>query len=141
MRIFKPKFDFRSYGKVYLWMSPLFLLFYAFERDFWNSLLLLLIQYAIITVVFLIAQFTTKYRLSDGKIYYRSFIFFGSIPVEGIHKIEVGKTLWAGMKPATAQNGIIVYYNKYDEIYFSPESNQEMVDAILEINPNITVIY
>ncbi|MFZ4262832.1 PH domain-containing protein [Sphingobacterium sp. HJSM2_6] len=141
MQIFKPKLDFKSYGKVYLWISPLFFLFLALERDFWKSIQFLLIQYGIITLVFLIIQWTTRYRLFEGKIYYRSFFLFGSIRIKDIHKIEVGRTLWVGMKPATAEHGIIVYYNRYDEIYFSPQSNQEMVDALLEINPDISVNY
>ena len=49
-------------------------------------------------------------------------------------------TLWVGTRPATAKNGVIIYYNKYDEIYFSPSDNEAFVAALLEINPEIKVV-
>jgi len=35
---------------------------------------------------------------------------------------------------------VIIYYNKYDEIYFSPADNEAFVVALLEINPEIEVV-
>jgi hypothetical protein len=48
--------------------------------------------------------------------------------------------MYVGMKPAFARNGIIVRYNKYDEIYISPPDNNEFVEELLKINPEIEVV-
>lgn len=47
--------------------------------------------------------------------------------------------MWTGLKPATARNGLIIKYNKFDEIYISPETNDTFVDKILELNGNIVI--
>jgi len=65
---------------------------------------------------------------------------FGKFSVSSIQKIAINKTLWVGTRPATARNGIIIYYNKYDEIYFSPSDNEAFATALLEINPEIEVV-
>jgi len=40
-----------------------------------------------------------------------------------------------GLKPATATKGLIIKYDKYNDIYISPDSNESFVEAILKINP------
>ena len=70
----------------------------------------------------------------------RSSILFGKFSISSIHKIAVNQTLWVGTRPATVKNGVIIYYNKYDEIYFSPSDNEAFVAALLEINPEIEVV-
>ncbi len=48
--------------------------------------------------------------------------------------------MWSGIKPALARNGLIIRYHKYDEIYIAPESNDEMIDDLMKLNPSIKVI-
>jgi hypothetical protein len=78
--------------------------------------------------------FGTNYELSykEGLIY-RSGPFHGKIRIESITEIVKGKTLWVGFKPATSGKGLIIKYNKYDEIYISPKTK------ILELNYNIKI--
>lgn len=45
----------------------------------------------------------------------------GKIEIVGIKEIIIGKSLWSGFKPATAKNGLIIKYDKYNEIYISPK--------------------
>ncbi len=47
--------------------------------------------------------------------------------------------LYSGLKPALAFKGIIVYYGKYDEIYFSPKTNASFVEELLKINNSIVI--
>ena len=82
----------------------------------------------------------TYYHINGGELRWRSSVLFGKFPISSIHKITVNKTLWVGTRPATARNGVIIYYNKYDEIYFSPSDNEAFVAALLEINPEIEVV-
>jgi hypothetical protein len=93
------------------------------------------------TTLMMIAFYThTYYRIEGNELRWRSSILFGKFSVSNIHKVAVNQTLWVGTRPATARNGVIIYYNKYDEIYFSPSDNEAFVDALLEINPEIEVV-
>jgi hypothetical protein len=93
------------------------------------------------TTLMMIAFYTHTYYTIDGnELHWRSSILFGKFSVSSIQKIAVNKTLWMGTRPATARNGVIIYYNKYDEIYFSPSDNEAFVKALLEINPEIEVV-
>jgi hypothetical protein len=93
------------------------------------------------TTLMMIAFYTHTYYTEDGdELRWRSSILSGRFSVSSIHKVSVNKTLWVGTRPATARNGVIIYYNKYDEIYFSPSNNEAFVAALLEINPEIEVV-
>ena len=93
------------------------------------------------TTLMMIAFYThTYYRIDGDELRWRSSILFGKFSVSSIHKVVVNQTLWVGTRPATAKNGVIIYYNKYDEIYFSPSDNEAFVAALLEINPEIEVV-
>ncbi|MGY5847402.1 PH domain-containing protein [Salegentibacter sp. HM20] len=86
------------------------------------------------------ALLSTNYELTDKFFLYRSGPLKGKIEIDKIREIVVGKTLWVGLKPALAKKGLIIKYNKYDEIYISPESNESFVQKIREINPGINII-
>ena len=93
------------------------------------------------TTLMMISFYThTYYTIGGDELRWRSSILSGRFSVSSIHKVSVNKTLWVGTRPATARNGVIIYYNKYDEIYFSPANNEAFVTALLEINPEIEVI-
>lgn len=84
--------------------------------------------------------FGTVYWLQDGRLRYKSGPWKGAVAVESITLIEEGKTSWVGMKPALARNGLVIKYNRFDEIYIAPESNQEVIADLLSINRNIQVV-
>ena len=93
------------------------------------------------TTLMMISFYThTYYRIDGDELQWRSSILFGKFSVSSIREVVVNQTLWVGTKPATARNGVIIYYNKYDEIYFSPADNEAFVAALLEINPEIEVV-
>ncbi len=84
--------------------------------------------------------FGTNYELSkENEFIYRSGPFNGKIEIEKITEIVKGKTLWVGFRPATARNGLIVKYDKFEEIYISPKTNESFVEKILEFNKNIKI--
>lgn len=83
--------------------------------------------------------YTTRYWIKADHLHYRSLFFKGKIDIHRIRKIEVGKTLYTGIRPATSRFGIIIRYAKYEEIYCSPYSNKLMVGALLAVNPSIEV--
>lgn len=99
------------------------------------SLAVLWVPAALLGWIFL----STGYRIERGHLIYRSAFLRGRIPVHGISEIVSGTTLWVGTKPALARNGMIIQYNGYQQVYIAPESNQEMIAHLLELNPRIRV--
>jgi hypothetical protein len=95
----------------------------------------------ILAPVFLLAWFWfgTNYTIDAEYIRYKSGFIFGKISILEIRKIEMNKTLWIGLRPALAKNGLIIKYGKYDEIYFSPVDKEKFVGLLQEINPSIIV--
>lgn len=83
--------------------------------------------------------FDTGYELTQSELKYKSGPLRGSIEIKKIHEIVKGKTLWAGIKPAMARNGLIIKHGKYDEIYISPDSNDAFINEILKLNKNIII--
>jgi hypothetical protein len=100
----------------------------------WTDILLILV------VGFLMwLHFGTEYELTQTELKYKSGPISGKIEVRKIREIIKGKSLWSGLKPATARNGLIIKYGKYDEIYISPKTNDTFVNKILELNSTITI--
>ena len=81
----------------------------------------------------------TNYELTQTELKYKSGPIRGKIEIDKIHEIIKGKTLWSGLKPATARNGLIVKYEKYNEIYISPKTNESFVKKILDLNEKIKI--
>jgi hypothetical protein len=82
----------------------------------------------------------TNYELTQTELKYKSGPIRGKIEIDKIHEIIKGKTLWSGLKPATARNGLIIKYEKYNEIYISPKTNDSFVKKILELNDKIKIM-
>jgi len=83
--------------------------------------------------------FGTYYKLTASNLEYTSGPMKGSIPVTKIKEIIVGKTMWSGLKPATAKKGLIIKYDTYNEIYITPKARDFFIMRILEINPDIKI--
>ncbi len=45
-----------------------------------------------------------------------------------------------GFKPVLAQNGLIIQYGKWHEIYISPEEKDAFIDHLKQINESIDVV-
>lgn len=104
--------------------------------DFW------VLSWVVVIVFFMLSMLHgTRYRLNNEKLFFRCGPFFGSIKIKSITEIIVGKTLWVGMRPATARNGLIVKYKGglWGEIYISPKTNEAFVEEILKHNSNIKI--
>ena len=75
----------------------------------------------------------------ENGLIYKSGPIIGKISVDRITEIIKGKTLWAGLKPATSRKGLIVKYDKYNEVYISPKTNESFIKKILELNGQIKI--
>jgi Protein of unknown function (DUF1200). len=83
--------------------------------------------------------FGTRYELAPDGLVYQCGPMRGRISYDRIREIVKGKTLWVGLKPATARKGLIVKFDRFDEIYISPDTNESFIEKILEKNPNIKI--
>lgn len=99
------------------------------------------------SVIILISAFLawtylgTNYTLTDEEVKIKSGPIKFKIKIENISEIIVNTTLWVGWKPATALNGIIIKYNRFDEIYISPNTNELFVKEIIKKKSHIKVTY
>ena len=105
------------------------------KYEYWTLILIL----AIVGLLFWL-YFGTNYELSqEGGLIYRNGPFNGKINTDRITEIIKGKTLWVGFRPATARKGLIIKYDKYNELYISPKTNELFINKILELNNRIKI--
>jgi hypothetical protein len=92
------------------------------------------------TMLYLIWMWFDTYYVIDGdELTYKSALFKGTIDIKTIREISTGKTLYAGLKPSLAGNGLVIKYNKWDDIYLSPSDSKQFVEELKSINPQIKV--
>lgn len=84
--------------------------------------------------------FGTGYRIDATHVHYRCGPFRGKITIDTIREVELNTTMWSGFRPALAMRGIVIKYNKYDEIYFSPDTNEAFIQALLDVKEDIVVV-
>ncbi|MAN27481.1 MULTISPECIES: PH domain-containing protein [Mesonia] len=111
----------------------LIILFYSKEDQVLNFIIA---SIPLILLIWIILS--TKYKIQEKNLHYRSGFIKGKININEIKEITIGKTKWSGLKPALATNGLIIKYN-FEEIYIAPIKKAEILKKLLSINPNIKV--
>jgi hypothetical protein len=102
----------------------------------WPAVMVFLVPAGVLTWIW----FDTYYIIKDEQLFYKSAFIKGSIPVSAIHEIKKHKGLYSGgLKPALSMKGLVVKYNRYDDMYISPEKTDEFIAELQKINPNIKV--
>ena len=82
---------------------------------------------------------STHYTFEQDTLLCRSLMFKRRISYESIRKIEQNTSLYAGLKMSTAFRGIIIHYNKYDELFISPAESERFLSLLKERNEGIIV--
>ena len=82
----------------------------------------------------------TYCKIQGDKLIYRSGFIHGEIDINNIKEIIKGKTMWVGLKPAFAIGGLIIKYNRFDDIYLAPKNNEELIEDLLKLNGDIVVL-
>lgn len=124
------------YASIALLIFPLFPLF---QEKFTLGSVGIAVFCIGVAVLLLWLLYGTYYIIDEANITYHSGPIRGKIEIDKIHTIVKGKSLYAGLRPATALNGLVIKYGKYDEIYFSPDSNESFIAEVLRINHRIKV--
>jgi hypothetical protein len=84
----------------------------------------------------------TKYRIKEKQLFNFSGPIRGSIEIATIRKVERWNKWYVTslLKPALGKDGLIIYYNKFDDIYISPKEKEIFIAALRKINPDIEVV-
>lgn len=119
-------------------LSTIFFTWWSNTQIFGFNLWLTILLLSIIGIIIWTIK-DTFYILTEKELKFKSGFLSGSIKTESIKELEVNKTMWVGIKPATAKRGVIVKYNQFDQIYISPRDNEEFVKELLKIKPEIKI--
>lgn len=84
---------------------------------------------------------STYYKITENTLFYRSGPIAGGIEIKKIREISPNKTMYVGLKPALAFKGLIIRYEKYNDIYISPAHPGAFIDELLKVNPSIVVVH
>jgi hypothetical protein len=106
------------------------------HRDAWEPRAILIMMPAGLLLWF---WFGTYYSIRPGTIEYHSGPFFGKIQISSIKKIKKNKGLFVGLRAALAFGGMVLTFNRWDEIYISPRDPEEFIHHLLEQNPQIEI--
>jgi hypothetical protein len=92
------------------------------------------------TLIYLIWMwYDTSYLIDGNTLSYRSAFLKGVIEIDTITEVIKNRKLFSGKKPSLSNKGIIVRYNKYDDIYLSPKNIDEFIGALKTVNPNFKI--
>ena len=84
----------------------------------------------LIMLFFIGSALTTKFTISSSELICGTFYWKKRIPFTSIRKVEKQIGLFAGWKISTANKGVIIHYNKYDELLISPDREQIFISEI-----------
>ena len=107
-------------------------LFTIIYEDDYSVIWVFLIVLTFLALLFISIYKTTYFRLDQHNLFCKSLIFKKEIPYSSIKKVEKQQGIYAGIKFSTAWKGIIVHYNKYDELLISPENEEIFIAKIQE---------
>lgn len=93
----------------------------------------------VILICVLWFSLSCKYTILNNVLKYNWGPMKGSLAISSITQIERDSILWSGIRPATARNGLVIKYEKYNEIYFTPKNEDEFIKELLKRNAAIIV--
>lgn len=85
-----------------------------------------------IALLFISISKTTYFRLDEDVLFCKSLIFTKKIFYSSIRKVEKQKGIYAGLKFSTAWRGLVIHYNKFDELLISPEDEEIFIEKLNE---------
>ena len=94
---------------------------------------------ALLGILFYTILKTTYFIFEEDNLVCKSLFVKRSIPYSSIRKIEKQKGLYAGLKMSTSMKGLVIYYNKFDELLISPEKVDEFIAEVEKRKTNFLV--
>ena len=80
---------------------------------------------------------TTYYIIEGNELICKSLFLKKKIEINSIRKVEKSNSLGSLFKIATAFHGLTIHYNKFDDVFISPENHPEFCKLLNEQNPSI----
>ncbi len=109
------------------------------DMSFWGQLVLVAINGATIGLLGW-AWLGMRYELTTNELRVFSGPFRKKIALSRVKLAQVGETMWVGNhRYGTAKGGIIIRFDGYDELYITPETNEQFMEALLERLPELEV--
>jgi hypothetical protein len=107
-------------------------LFTIIYEDDCSVIWVFLIVLTFLALLFISIYKTTYFRLEDEKLFCKSLVFKKEILYSSIRKVEKQQGIYAGIKFSTAWKGLVIHYNKYDELLISPENEEIFIEKLNE---------
>ena len=91
--------------------------------------------------IFTILYFTTYYKIQNDILIISMFFYKVKIKISDIRAIKYSNSFIKTnlYKPGFHYKGIEIFYNKFDDIFISPENKEKFIQLLLEHNPNIEI--
>lgn len=83
---------------------------------------------------------TTYFIIEGNELICKSLFLKRKIEINNIRKIEKSNSLGSLYKISTAFHGLTIHYNKFDDVFISPENHLEFCKLLNEQNPSIQFI-
>ena len=124
---------------VVIWGVALFLLYSIYEAVFIEVNILGAVVMTALLVLLIIFWFRTIYKIEGDilHIYYGPFRF--KVKISEITSIRHAKNIFTG--PSLSIERIEITYSNYSVIQISPKEKEELVKALLQMNPNIKILH
>lgn len=123
---------------VLVWLTVLVSLWMIVTEFSWSfSGIIWLVTGTLILGLLLWFWFGTNYRITEGTLIIHNGPFRYRITVNEIHRIRKTKSILA--TPALSVDRLAVEYGKYMDVQISPQNEEEFVELLVRLNPDIQV--
>jgi hypothetical protein len=103
-----------------------------------------LLLFGVFAITWYFTFFYKRYWIEGDKLFIKTVSGTKSVDITSIRKLETDKVDWFGTMRLTIlrpyRKGMVLHYNKIDDIFVDPENPTEFIDKLKQIAPNIDVI-
>lgn len=111
------------------------------DISFWGQLVLVAINGATIGLLGW-AWLGTYYTLNEHELAMYSGPMRKKIEISRLKSAVAGTTMWVGThRYGTAKNGLVIRFDSFDEVYITPESNEDFLAALRVHLPDFPAEY
>lgn len=83
-----------------------------------------------LALLFYLILKTTYFILDESYLICRTLFLKKTISYASINKVQKQQGIYAEIKFSTAWKGLVIHYNKYDELLISPEREEEFMKEL-----------
>lgn len=123
-------------------------IYFWFKNPEINFINIIICSCSICGAAFFLSFYKTSYEINSSDFQYKSGFYKGKIKIDSIHKIDLVHSIWnvkyililsSSFAPALGNQGLMIYFNKNNEMYISPERIEPFLEELLKFNPNIKI--